>query len=234
VSNTRRSRAGPDEAQRTRRACSIYRKWQKDVSIPPVEIIVRQQGVVQEEDRDPNPIDDRVRAGVVPCIDHPPGPLGLLQRRQIHKRGNILEHRQARVDRILREAWESTDPDLANCRLENLASSLESEHPSAAASIREGLDATLTLQRLGIEGNLYRTLRSTNTIENLNGSITTYTRNVERWQGGSMMLRWASAAVLDASKRFRRIRGYKDLDRLTRGLEQIEQEQNNATNQQVA
>ncbi len=166
------------------------------------------------------------------------GPLGILQRCQIHKRRNILEHlpehRQARVDRILREAWESSDADLAKRRLDNLASSLESEHPGAAGSIREGLEETLTLQRLGIEGSLYRTLRSTNTIENLNGSITTYTRNVKRWQGGSMILRWASAAVLDASKRFRRIRGYRELDHLIGALVSIESERNSATNQQVA
>lgn len=166
------------------------------------------------------------------------GRLGIRQRCQIHKRRNILEHlpehRHASVDRILREAWDSADADLAKRRLEGLASSLEAEHPGAAGSIREGLDETLTLQRLGIEGALYQTLRSTNTIENLNSLIATYTRNVKRWQGGSMVLRWASAAVLDASKRFRRIRGYRDLDRLTRGLEQIEQEQETATDQQVA
>ena len=92
----------------------------------------------------------------------------------------------------------------------------------------------MTLQQLGIGGSLYRTLRSTNTIENLNGSIGTYTRNVKRWQGGSMILRWASAAVLDASKRFRRIRGYRDLARLTAAPESIEQEHRNATDQQVA
>ena len=49
-----------------------------------------------------------------------------------------------------------------------------------------------------------------------------------------MVVRWASAAVLDASKRFRRIRGFKHLDRLTRALESIESESNNATDQQVA
>ena len=166
------------------------------------------------------------------------GPLGVVQRCQIHKRRNILEHlpehRHASVDRILREAWDPADADLAKRRLEGLASSLEAEHPGAAGSIREGLDETLTLQRMGIEGALYQTLRSTNTIENLNSLIATYTRNVKRWQGGSMVLRWASAAVLDTSKRFRAIRGYRDLDRLARGLEQIEQEQETATDQQVA
>ena len=166
------------------------------------------------------------------------GELGVVQRCQIHKRRNILahlpEHRHASVDRILREAWDSTDADLAKRRLERLASSLEAEHPGAAGSIREGLDETLTLQRLGVGGALYQTLRSTNTIENLNSLIATYTRNVKRWQGGSMVLRWASTAVLDASKRFRRIRGFRDLHRLLAALEPIEAEQNNATDQQVA
>jgi putative transposase len=166
------------------------------------------------------------------------GPLGVLQRCQVHKRRNILEHlpehRQARVDRILREAWESSDADLAKRRLEHLASSLEAEHPGAAGSIREGLEETLTLQQLGIEGSLYRTLRSTNPIENLNGSIAAYARNVKRWQGGSMILRWASAAVLDASKRFRRIRGFQELDRLIGALETLEREQKIASDQQVA
>lgn len=166
------------------------------------------------------------------------GPLAVVQRCQVHKLRNILEHLpahlHANVHRILREAWESADADLAKRRLERLASSLEGEHPGAAASIREGLDETLTLQRLGIEGALYRTLRSTNSIENLNGSITTYTRNVKRWQGGSMIMRWASAAVLDARERFRRIRGHRDLARLVKALEAIETKQNNAMDQRVA
>ena len=138
------------------------------------------------------------------------------------------------MHRILREAWESADADLAKRRLERLASSLDGEHPGAAASIREGLDETLTLQRLGIEGALYRTLRSTNSIENLNGSIATYTRNVKRWKDGSMIVRWASAAVLDAKERFRRIRGHRDLVRLVKALQQIETKQNDAMDQRVA
>lgn len=129
------------------------------------------------------------------------------------------------MDRVLREAWESPDADLAKRRLGRLASSLEDEHPGAAASIREGLEETPTLQRLGIEGALYRALRSTNPIENLNGGIATYTRNVKRWRSGSMILRWVSAAVLEAQQRFRRIRGCKELPRLIAALERIEQEQ---------
>ena len=67
--------------------------------------------------------------------------------------------------------------------------------------MREGLDETLTLQRLGIGGTLYRKLRSTNAIENLNSGIATYSKKVKRWQGGRMVIRWVSAAILWRRKR---------------------------------
>ena len=68
-------------------------------------------------------------------------------------------------------------------------------------------------------GALYRTLRSTNAIENLNGGIGRYTRNVKRWQGGAMILRWVGAAVLHAERGFRRLRGYRSMERLVAALE---------------
>jgi transposase-like protein len=166
--------------------------------------------------------------------------LGVVQRCQIHKRRNILDHLpealHASVDKILSEAWGSSDVKRAERRLRNLADSLEREHPGAAASVREGLEETLTLQRLGIdvEGALYRTLRSTNTIENLNGSVASYTRNVKRWRGGSMILRWVSAAVLDASQRFRRVRGYRELEALTAELQPFENNEEDTLDAQVA
>ena len=71
---------------------------------------------------------------------------------------------------------------------------------------------------------LYRKLRSTNAIENLNSGIATYTRNVKRWRGGSMVVRWMSAAVQEAQKKFRRVPGYRDIAKLTKALEGIEAE----------
>ncbi len=118
--------------------------------------------------------------------------------------------------------------------MRRLADSLETEHPGAAASIREGLEETLTLQRLGLQGALYRTLRSTNTIENLNDSVATYTRNVKRWRGGSMLVRWVSASVLEASQRFRRVRGYRDLAALVVAMQKVEDEHQDAIHPQVA
>ena len=126
---------------------------------------------------------------------------------------------------MLREAWGLSDADVAKRRLLRLASSLESDHPGAAASVKEGLDETLTLQRLGITGTLYKKLRSTNAIENLNSGIATYTKNVKRWQSGSMVVRWVSAAILEAEKKFRRVQGWRDIEKLVTALTAIEQKQ---------
>jgi len=151
------------------------------------------------------------------------GELGVVGRCQEHKRRNVLDHlpesMRASVERVLRQAWDLPDAAAAQRQLENLARSLEREHPGAAGSVREGLEETLTLQRLGVEGALYRTLRTTNAIENLNGSVVTYTRNVKRWRGGSMIVRWVSAALIEAERSFRRIRGYNDIDRLVAKLD---------------
>ena len=152
-----------------------------------------------------------------------------IQRCQIHKRRNILGHLPDRlhenVKAVLKEAWSLGDADVAKRRLERLSSSLKADHPGAAASVLEGLDETLTLQRLGIDGTLYKKLRSTNAIENLNSGIVTYSKNVKRWQGGTMVIRWVSAAIVEAEKKFRRVQGWRDIKKLVLTLTAIEQEQ---------
>jgi transposase-like protein len=155
------------------------------------------------------------------------GNAALVQRCQVHKERNVLEHLPERlrpsVKQALAQAWSSTDAKLARRQLERLAGSLETAHPGAAASIREGLDEMLTLQELGITGDLYRTLRSTNPIENLNGAIAAYTHHVKRWRGGRMILRWVGAAMAEAATHFRRIRGYNDLPKLIAALRRHEE-----------
>ena len=151
------------------------------------------------------------------------GERAAVQRCQVHKRRKVLahlpEHQHAQVARCLHEAFESESAGLGERRLHNLARSLERDHPGAAASVREGLHETLTVVRLGLTGALHRTLRSTNAIENLNGSVERYTRNVKRWRGGEMIQRWVSAALLDAEQRFRRVRGFRDMPRLMLALD---------------
>ncbi len=154
------------------------------------------------------------------------GSLGVIHRCQIHKERNILGHLPDRlhenVKSVLQEAWKLSDAAVAKRRLERLASSLEAQHPGAAASVREGLDETLTLQRIGVGGRLYTKLRSTNAIENLNSGVATYSRNVKRWQGGRMVVRWVSAAIVEAEKKFRRVQGWRDIENLVKALEAFE------------
>ncbi len=82
----------------------------------------------------------------------------------------------------MRDAWYCASAELAKKQFMRLASSLHARHPGAAASMREGLEEALTVQQLGITGAPYRTLRTTNPIENLKGSIAHFTRNVTRWK----------------------------------------------------
>ena len=161
-----------------------------------------------------------LRTAIVECF----GATALVQRCQEHKRRNVIEHLpealHVSVNRSLRDAWAGQHTALAKKRLLRLATSLQAQHPGAAASLKEGLDETLTVQGLGITGALYRTLRTTNPIENLNGSIAHYTRNVKRWQDGQMTLRWIASALSDAAGRFRKLKGYSDMKTLLSALKQ--------------
>jgi transposase-like protein len=159
-----------------------------------------------------------LRKAIVECF----GALALIQRCQEHKRRNVIEHLpqalHASVGRALRDAWDGGNAELARKQLQRLAASLNAKHPGAAASLREGLEDTMTVQALGITGALYRTLRTTNPIENLNGSIAHFTRNVKRWKDGQMTLRWIAGALSDAKERFRKLRGHRDMKSLLAAL----------------
>jgi putative transposase len=151
------------------------------------------------------------------------GACALIQRCQEHKRRNVLEHlpedAHASVKRALTDAWSASDADLARKQLSRLAASLQAKHPGAATSLREGMDETLTAQALGITGALYRTLRTTNPIENLNGSVAHYCRNVKRWGDGQMVLRWVASALSDAATRMRKLRGCGQMRILLKALD---------------
>jgi putative transposase len=140
-----------------------------------------------------------------------------------HKERNVLDHLperdRATIKRRLRAAWKLTDHDTALDRLRVLAGELERTHPGAAASLREGLQETVTLQRLGIDGQLWRTLSSTNPIESMIEIVRRTSRNVKRWQNGDMCLRWTAAGMLEAERQFRKIIGYRHLARLAVAVE---------------
>lgn len=139
----------------------------------------------------------------------------LIQRCLVHKLRNVLDHlpqsKRPTIGAALRAAWSATSTADARKQLDAIGSRLEAQHPGAVAALREGLDETLTLVTLGVKGALYRTLCSTNPIENLQGALKRAAKRVKRWRGGSMALRWAATALLEAEKRFKRIRGHRDL-----------------------
>jgi putative transposase len=146
-----------------------------------------------------------------------------VQRCVRHKERNVLDHLPERdrpvVKARLRRAWASDNHALALDGLNTLAGELERSHPGAAASLREGLEETLTLTRLGIHGRLKKTLASTNPIESMIEIIRRSSRNVKRWQNGDMCLRWTAAGMLEAETQFRRVAGYTDLATLALAVE---------------
>jgi putative transposase len=119
----------------------------------------------------------------------------------------------------IRGAWSLTNAELAEQRLELLASELERTWPDAAASLREGMPETLTLMRLGITGRLSKTLCSTNPCESMIEIVRYTQRNVKRWQEGDKRKRWTAAGMLVAEQQFRRIIGYRDLAKLVIAIE---------------
>jgi transposase-like protein len=156
------------------------------------------------------------------AVDQALGHAAWVQRCQVHKLRNVLSYlppgRQSAARATLQRAYRSVDAATARRQLEALARQLEEDYPSAAASLREGLDETLTVLALNLGDTLRRALATTNTIENLIGQLRQVHRNVKRWRGRHMVLRWAVAGILEATKGFKRCRGHKDMRALINAL----------------
>jgi transposase-like protein len=150
------------------------------------------------------------------------GDRAMVQRCQVHKRRNVEDQLPERMKQTIgsaiSKAYQSADAERAKRILVGLARQLERQHPSAAASLREGLDETLTVLRLDLVPGLTRTLATTNPLENLNNQLRRITRNVKRWRDGTMVVRWIGAALKEAANGFRRLRGYKGMPALIAAL----------------
>jgi putative transposase len=139
-----------------------------------------------------------------------------LQKRNVAEA--LPERLRAQTRSAISQAYATADPKRARQILDNLARTLEREYPGAAASLREGLEETLTLMRLDLPESLTRVLSSTNLIENLFSRVRDMARRVRRWQGGTMILRWTAAGVLEAERHFRKVVGYRSLAKLDAAL----------------
>jgi putative transposase len=165
--------------------------------------------------------------GIRKALDDVLGDRAVIQRCQVHKQRNLREHlpeqRHGYVLASMREAYRATTADAARKKLRALVSWLESNgHEDAAASLREGLEETLTVVKLELPLTLRRSLATTNSIENLVGSIRRVTRNVKRWRGADMIRRWTGLGLFNAAKRFRRIKGFREMPKLVAALRTVE------------
>jgi len=145
-----------------------------------------------------------------------------LQRCQLHKRRNVKEYlpknAQGDYDRRIRNAYAMTDYTAAKTELEKIFRQLERVNPSAARSLEEGLEETLTVHRLGVGELLRRSLATTNPIESCLSTVERVARNVKRWHAGDQALRWTATGLLEAEKKFRRVKGFRELATLQRKL----------------
>ena len=150
------------------------------------------------------------------------GAPALIQRCREHKKRNVTdalpERLRGTVRGAMHQAYATRDAGRARRLLAGRARRLEHQHPGAAASLREGLEETLTAMRLGLPENLERVLSSTNLIENLFSRVRAIGRRVKHWQNGTMVLRWTAAGVLEAERGFRKVTGYRALPTLVAAL----------------
>jgi putative transposase len=153
------------------------------------------------------------------------GDSAAIQRCQVHKRRNVLDHltdeQKPAVAKRLNAAYALEDYAAAKVALNQLHRELMDLNPSAARSLGEGMDETLTVHRLHVPMQLRKTLASTNVIESAFSIVERVCRNVKRWHAGDQRERWVGSGLLVAQKQFRRVQGYKQISVLLRELEAL-------------
>jgi len=147
----------------------------------------------------------------------------VVQRCQWHKRENILAHlpksQQATLRRQLQDAYAIEDYAQAKAALQRMMPKLRLINESAANSLAEGLEETLTLSRLGLVGVLKDSFRTTNCLESINSLIEQRTQKVKRWTSSNQRYRWLAAALIDIEPRLHRVKGYRHLPLLRKALQ---------------
>jgi putative transposase len=143
------------------------------------------------------------------------GESAAIQRCQVHKRRNVLDHlteeQKPAVAKTLNAAYAQEDYAAAKQVLNMLHRELMDLNPSAARSLGEGMEETLTVHRLHLPIQLRKTMASTNVIESAFSIVEQVCKNVKRWHGGDQRERWVGSGLLVAENQFRRVTGYKQI-----------------------
>jgi len=151
------------------------------------------------------------------------GESAAIQRCQVHKRRNVLDHltdeQRPLAAKRLNAAYALEDYAAARQALNQLHRELMDLNPSAARSLAEGMEETLTVHRLHLPMQLRKTMASTNVIESAFSIVERVCKNVKRWHGGDQRERWVGSGLLVAEKQFRRIQGHKQIPALIKELD---------------
>jgi transposase-like protein len=146
-----------------------------------------------------------------------------VQRCQWHKRENVVSYlpkrQQPEWRATLQRAYEQPTYAQAKAALDTLQRELRVLNESAARSLQEGLDETLTLHRLGVFGELGRSFKTTNALESIMAQVEARVGKVDRWQNSQQKQRWLATALLDIEPRLRRLKGYRALPKLRQALQ---------------
>ena len=143
------------------------------------------------------------------------GEAAFIQRCQVHKKRNVVDHlpdeHKSDVKRKLQNAYAMADYGDARRALDRLHRELMDLNPSAARSLEEGMEETLTVHKLRVPEQLRRTLCCTNAIESAFSIVETVCRNVKRWRDGDHIERWVGSGLLVAERQFRKVIGHRQI-----------------------
>lgn len=160
--------------------------------------------------------------GIISGVEKKFAGYALIQRCRQHKKENVagyLPKSQQKLMRIkMSQAYALEKHDEAGGALETIARELDERNPSAAASLREGMSYTITLQRLGLNRTLGRSFSNTNVIESVQSQIGQYTDKVDRWRNGRQIQEWTASALVRIETRLNKVNGWRALSRLREAL----------------
>jgi transposase-like protein len=172
------------------------------------------------------------------AVDRFFGDRAVVQRCQVHKRRNVLQHLpdryHAEYRRKIQSAYSMTSYEDAKSALKRTIEQLERINENAARSLEEGLDETLTVHRLQLPEILRKSFSTSNMIESAFSQGSTVMRNVKRWSNNNQIQRWVATSLLHSENKFRRIRGFKSLSVLVAALEQYTTQKEIDTKQKAA
>jgi len=161
-----------------------------------------------------------------------------IQRCREHKKRNILDHApvamKAEVERRISEAYAEREYPKAISAMQSLASWADTINPDMGRSVREGMEETLTVIRLGVSPLLYKTVCSTNPIESLTSLLERFAHRVKKWRSGDMKKRWLASAILKAEERMHRVRGSIGIRPLVKNMEKLLEDQRRCLDRKIS